>query len=180
MQVLILADRIETVPSRLTSTGKFVRNSYKVRPRLSQEFFLALTNWHFPFRVTLKRDAFPETMSRSVYRNHQLTESGAWGGKLLNISSRVEHLLSTLLPVSSLVPVATPSKSPPSICSLTHHKRIAEFTVSPRLRRSGGEELHSISYCEPVFHSFCFCAGKHVTPFSRECSLFHCLPLPRD
>ncbi len=35
---LILADQIETVPSSQTGTGQFVLNSYKVRPRLSQEF----------------------------------------------------------------------------------------------------------------------------------------------
>ena len=36
---LILADQIETVPSTQTGTGQFVLNSYKVRPRLSREFF---------------------------------------------------------------------------------------------------------------------------------------------
>ena len=35
---LILADRIETVPSAQIGTGQFVLNSYKVRPRLSREF----------------------------------------------------------------------------------------------------------------------------------------------
>ena len=35
---LILADQIETVPSRQTGTGQFVLNAYRVRPRLSQEF----------------------------------------------------------------------------------------------------------------------------------------------
>ena len=35
---LILADQIETVPSREIGTGQFVLNSYKVRPRLSKEF----------------------------------------------------------------------------------------------------------------------------------------------
>jgi hypothetical protein len=35
---LILADQIETVPSTQIGTGQFVLNSYKVRPRLSQEF----------------------------------------------------------------------------------------------------------------------------------------------
>jgi hypothetical protein len=35
---LILADQVESVPSTQTGTGQFVLNSYKVRPRLSQEF----------------------------------------------------------------------------------------------------------------------------------------------
>jgi GWxTD domain-containing protein len=35
---LILADQIETVPTAQIGTGQFVLNSYKVRPRLSQEF----------------------------------------------------------------------------------------------------------------------------------------------
>src|SRR5260370_5280510 len=35
---LILADRIETVPSAQIGTGQFVLNSYKVRPRLRQAF----------------------------------------------------------------------------------------------------------------------------------------------
>jgi len=35
---LILADQIERVASRQVGTGQFVLNSYKVRPRLSQEF----------------------------------------------------------------------------------------------------------------------------------------------
>jgi len=35
---LILADQIETVPAAQIGTGQFVLNSYKVRPRLSQEF----------------------------------------------------------------------------------------------------------------------------------------------
>jgi GWxTD domain-containing protein len=35
---IILADQIEAVPSREIGTGQFVLNSYKVRPRLSNEF----------------------------------------------------------------------------------------------------------------------------------------------
>jgi len=35
---LILADQIESVPTSQIGTGQFVLNSYKVRPRLSQEF----------------------------------------------------------------------------------------------------------------------------------------------
>ena len=35
---LILADQIEPVASRQVGAGQFVLNSYKVRPRLSQEF----------------------------------------------------------------------------------------------------------------------------------------------
>jgi len=41
---LILADQIERVASRQIGTGQFVLDSYKVRPRLSQEFSGAI-NW---------------------------------------------------------------------------------------------------------------------------------------
>jgi hypothetical protein len=103
---LILADQIETVASTQTGTGQFVLNSYKVRPRLSQEFsgtdklgiFLQLYN--------LKVDETSHKTSVSVVYRILKDQQEIWrmvetpdhlhqGGEQLTIER--------LIPVSSLV-----------------------------------------------------------------------------
>jgi GWxTD domain-containing protein len=104
---LILADQIETVPSSQTGSGQFVLNSYKVRPRLSQEFsstdklgiFLQLynlkldeashkTNVSVVYRIT--RD------QQEIWRAVETADHLHQGGEQLTIER--------LIPVASLVP----------------------------------------------------------------------------
>jgi GWxTD domain-containing protein len=104
---LILADQIETVPSSQTGTGQFVLNSYKVRPRLSQEFsstdklgiFLQLynlklddtlhkTNVSVAYRITKDQ--------QEIWRAVEAADHLHQGGEQLTIER--------YLPVASLVP----------------------------------------------------------------------------
>ena len=130
---LILADRIETVPSRLTSTGQFVLNSYKVRPRLSQEFFSTDKLGIFLQLYNLKLDETSHKTNVSVvYRitKHQQEISRTvetpdhlhQGGEQLTIER--------FIPVASLVP-GRYTIEVTAIDLLTNDTiiRIAEFTV---------------------------------------------------
>ncbi len=104
---LILADRIETVPSAQIGTGQFVLNSYKVRPRLGQEFlstdklgiFLQLynlklddashkTNVSVAYRITKDQ--------QEIWRTVETADHLHQGGEQLTIER--------LIPVASLVP----------------------------------------------------------------------------
>ena len=104
---LILADRIETVPSAQIATGQFVLNSYKVRPRLGQEFlstdklgiFLQLynlklddashkTNVSVAYRITKDQ--------QEIWRTVETADHLHQGGEQLTIER--------LIPVASLVP----------------------------------------------------------------------------
>ncbi len=130
---LILADQIETVPSRLTGTGQFVLNSYKVRPRLSQEFsstdklgiFLQLynlkldetshkTNVSVVYRITKDQ--------QEIWRTVETADHLHQGGEQLTIER--------LIPVASLVP-GRYTIEVTAIDLLTNDTiiRIAEFTV---------------------------------------------------
>jgi len=104
---LILADQIEKVASSQTGAGQFVLNSYKVRPRLSQEFwstdklgiFLQLynlkvddslhkTNVSVAYRITKDQ----QEIWRAVETDDHLHQ----GGEQLTIER--------MIPVASLVP----------------------------------------------------------------------------
>ncbi len=104
---LILADQIEAVPSSQTGSGQFVLNSYKVRPRLSQEFsstdklgiFLQLynlkldeashkTNVSVAYRITKDQ--------QEIWRMVETPDHLHQGGEQLTIER--------LIPVASLVP----------------------------------------------------------------------------
>ena len=104
---LILADQIETVPSRQTGTGQFVLNAYRVRPRLSQEFlstdklgiFLQLYN------LKLEENSHKTTVSvvyritkdqQEIWRLVETPDHLHQGGEQLTIER--------LIPAASLTP----------------------------------------------------------------------------
>ena len=104
---LILADQIETVPFGQTGTGQFVLNSYKVRPRLSQEFSTTDKLGIFLQLYNLKLDAASHKTNVSVAYRITKNQQEIWraveaadhlhqGGEQLTIER--------YLPVASLVP----------------------------------------------------------------------------
>jgi GWxTD domain-containing protein len=132
---LILADQIETVPSSQTGAGQFVLNSYKVRPRLSQEFsstdklgiFLQLynlkldetlhkTNVSVAYRITKDQ--------QEIWRAVETADHLHQGGEQLTIER--------YLPVVSLVP-GRYTIEVTAIDLLTKDTviRTADFTVKP-------------------------------------------------
>jgi GWxTD domain-containing protein len=132
---LILADQIESVPTSQIGTGQFVLNSYKVRPRLSQEFsntdklgiFLQLynlkldetshkTNVSVAYRIWKDR----QEIWRAVESSGQIRQ----GGEQLTIQR--------YLPVASLAPGRYTIEIT-AIDLLTNETviRTAGFTVKP-------------------------------------------------
>jgi GWxTD domain-containing protein len=132
---LILADQIETVPSTQSGSGQFVLNSYKVRPRLNQEFsgtdklgiFLQLynlkrdetlheTNVSVAYRITKDR--------QEIWRTVETADHLYQGGEQLTIER--------LIPVASLVP-GRYTIEVTAIDMLTNDTviRAADFTVLP-------------------------------------------------
>jgi GWxTD domain-containing protein len=132
---LILADQIEAVPSPQTGAGQFVLNSYRVRPRLSQEFsstdklgiFLQLynlkldeashkTNVSVAYRITKDH--------QEIWRTVETADHLHQGGEQLTIER--------LIPVASLVP-GRYTIEVTAIDLLTNDTviRAAEFTVKP-------------------------------------------------
>jgi GWxTD domain-containing protein len=104
---LILADQIEAVPSSQTGTGQFVLNSYRVRPRLSQEFSNADKLGIFLQLYNLKLDEASHKTNVSVAYRITKDQQEVWraletadhlhqGGEQLTIER--------LIPVASLVP----------------------------------------------------------------------------
>jgi len=144
---LILADQIETVPSRLTGTGQFVLNSYKVLPRLSQEFFSTDKLGIFLQLYNLKLDETSHKTNVSVVYRITKDQQEIWravetpdhlhqGGEQLTIER--------LFPVASLVP-GRYTIEVTAIDLLTNEAvvRTAEFTVksspptkSPEMNRA--------------------------------------------
>lgn len=104
---LILADQIETVPSTQTGTGQFVLNSYKVRPRLSQEFFSTDKLGIFLQLYNLKLDEASHKTNVSVVYRISRDQQEIWG-----MVETPDHLhqggeqltIERLIPVASLVP----------------------------------------------------------------------------
>jgi GWxTD domain-containing protein len=104
---LILADQIETIPSSQTGTGQFVLNSYKVRPRLSQEFLSTDKLGIFLQLYNLKLDEASHRTNVSVAYRITKDQEEIWrmvetpdhlhqGGEQLTIER--------LIPVASLTP----------------------------------------------------------------------------
>jgi GWxTD domain-containing protein len=104
---LILADQIETVPTSQTGTGQFVLNSYKVRPRLSQEFFSTDKLGIFLQLYNLRLDETSHKTNVSVVYRITKNQQEIWhmvetpdhlhqGGEQLTVER--------LLPVDSLAP----------------------------------------------------------------------------
>ena len=130
---LILADQIETVPSSQTGTGQFVLNSYKVRPRLSQEFLSTDKLGIFLQLYNLKLDEASHKTSVSVAYRITKDQLEIWqmvetpdhlhqGGEQLTIER--------LIPVASLAP-GRYSIEVTAIDLLTNDTviRAAQFTV---------------------------------------------------
>ena len=132
---LILADQIERVASRRIGTGQFVLDSYKVRPRLSQEFcgadklgiYLQLYNLKLDesshktkvsvaYRITKDR----EEVWRSVETEDHLHQSGE------------QLTIERFIPVSSLAP-GRYTIEVTAIDLLTNETviRSSDFTVKP-------------------------------------------------
>ena len=132
---LILADQIERVASRQIGTGQFVLDSYKVRPRLSQEFsgadklgiYLQLYNLKLDesshktkvsvaYRITKDR----EEVWRSVETEDHLHQSGE------------QLTIERFIPVSSLAP-GRYTIEVTAIDLLTNETviRSSDFTVKP-------------------------------------------------
>jgi GWxTD domain-containing protein len=104
---LILADQIETVPSSQTGAGQFVLNSYKVRPRLIQEFLSTDKLGIFLQLYNLKLDENSHKTNVSVAYRITMDQQEIWrmvetpdhlhqGGEQLTIER--------LIPVASLTP----------------------------------------------------------------------------
>ena len=130
---LILADQIETVPSSQTGAGQFVLNSYKVRPRLSQEFLSTDRSGIFLQLYNLKLDENSHKTNVSVVYRITKDQQEIWrmvetpdhlhqGGEQLTIER--------LIPVASLTP-GRYSIEVTAIDLLTNDTviRAAEFTV---------------------------------------------------
>jgi GWxTD domain-containing protein len=132
---LILADQIEKVPSSLTGAGQFVLNSYKVRPRLSQEFSSTDKLGIFLQLYNLKLDEASHKTSVSVVYRITKDQQEIWrtvetadhlhqGGEQLTIER--------LIPVASLAP-GRYTIEVTAIDLLTNDTviRTANFTVLP-------------------------------------------------
>jgi GWxTD domain-containing protein len=130
---LILADQIESVPTKQIGTGQFVLNSYKVRPRLSREFSSTDKLGIFLQLYNLKQD--PTTHKTNVSVAYRITKAQKeiWqaveppdqlhqGGEQLTIQR--------FLPVASLLP-GRYTIEVTAIDLLTNETvlRTAEFTV---------------------------------------------------
>jgi GWxTD domain-containing protein len=130
---LILADQIETVPSNQTGTGQFLLNSYKVHPRLSQEFSSADKLGIFLQLYNLKLDAVSHKTKVSVAYRITMDQQEIWravetpdhlhqGGEQLTVER--------FIPVASLAP-GRYSIEVTAIDLLTNDTviRTADFTV---------------------------------------------------
>jgi hypothetical protein len=104
---IILADQIQSVPSREIGTGQFVLNSYKVRPRLNKEFSSSEKLGIFVQLYNLKVDPTLHkthvSVAYRILRDHEEVWSGVetadhlrQGGEQLTIQR--------YLPVDSLAP----------------------------------------------------------------------------
>jgi GWxTD domain-containing protein len=104
---LILADQIESAPSTQVGSGQFVLNSYKVRPRLSQEFssgdklgiFLQLYNLKLDDATHKSNVSVVYRITKDqqeVWRTVETPEHLRQGGEQLTVER--------LIPVATLVP----------------------------------------------------------------------------
>lgn len=132
---LILADQIESVASSQLGTGQFVLNSYKVRPRLSQEFssndklgiFLQLYNLRVDESSHLTKVSVAYHITKDhqeIWRSLETADHLHQGGEQLTVER--------LIPVTSLAP-GRYSLEVTAIDLLTNDTviRSADFTVKP-------------------------------------------------
>ena len=104
---LILADQIEAVPTAQIGTGQFVLNSYKVRPRLSQEFSSTDKLGIFLQLYNLKLDEASHKTNVSVAYRITKDHQEIW--RAVETSDRVHQggeqlTIQRYLPVASLAP----------------------------------------------------------------------------
>jgi GWxTD domain-containing protein len=134
---LILADQIESVSSRQVGTGQFVLDSYKVRPRLSQEFSGADKLGIYLQLYNLKLDETSHKTKVSVAYRIRKDQQEVWrametgdhlhqGGEQLTIER--------LIPVSALA-AGRYTIEVTAIDLLTNETviRSSDFTVKPTL-----------------------------------------------
>jgi GWxTD domain-containing protein len=132
---LILADQIKIVPSSQTGTGQFVLDSYRVRPRLSQEFSSPDKLGIFLQLYNLKRDETSHKINVSVAYRVTKDQQEIWravetadhlhqGGEQLTIER--------LIPAAPLLP-GRYTIEVTAIDLLTNDTviRTADFTVKP-------------------------------------------------
>ena len=132
---LILADQIQTVPSSHTGTGQFVLDSYKVRPRLSQEFSSTEKLGVFLQLYNLKRDETSHKTNVSVAYRITKDQQEIW--RAVETADRL-HQGSEQLTIERLIPVASllPGRYAIEVTAidlLTNYTviRTADFTVKP-------------------------------------------------
>ena len=132
---LILADQIQTVPSSQTGTGQFVLDSYKVRPRLSQEFASTEKLGVFLQLYNLKRDETSHKTNVSVAYRITKDQQEIW--RAVETADR-PHQGGEQLTIERLIPVAPllPGRYTIEVTAidlLTNYTviRAADFTVKP-------------------------------------------------
>lgn len=132
---LILADQIQTVPSSQTGTGQFVLDSYKVRPRLSQEFSSSEKLGVFLQLYNLKRDETSHKTNVSVAYRVTKDQQEIW--RAVETADRL-HQGGEQLTIERLIPVAPllPGRYTIEVTAIDLHTnytviRTADFTVKP-------------------------------------------------
>lgn len=132
---LILADQIQTVPSSQTGTGQFVLDSYKVRPRLSQEFASTEKLGVFLQLYNLKRDETSHKTNVSVAYRITKDQQEVW--RAVETADRLHQggeqlTIERLIPVTPLLP-GRYTIEVTAIDLLTNYTviRTADFTVKP-------------------------------------------------
>jgi GWxTD domain-containing protein len=132
---LILADQIEPVSSSQAGTGQFVLNSYRVRPRLSQEFTSADKLGIFLQLYNLKLDETSHKTNVSVAYRITKDQQEIWRAVETpdHLHKAGEQLtIERLIPVAPLVP-GRYTIEVTAIDLLTNETviRTADFTVKP-------------------------------------------------
>lgn len=132
---LILADQIGSVPTTQIASGQFVLNSYKVRPRLSQEFSSTDKLGIFLQLYNLKLDANTHKTNVSVAYRIKKDQQEIW--REVETSDQVKQggeqiTIQRYLPVASLAPGRYTIELT-AIDLLTNDTviRTADFTVKP-------------------------------------------------
>ena len=146
---IILADQIETVPTAQLGTGQFVLGSYKVRPRLSQEFSSADKLGIFLQLYNLKLDETSHKTNLSVAYRITKDHQEIW--RAVETSDRVHQggeqlTIERYLPVASLSP-GRYAVEVIAIDLLTNQTitRTADFTLLPAPVKPAGTVRPPIS-----------------------------------
>lgn len=132
---LILAEQIESVPTSQIGTGQFVLNSYKVRPRLSQEFSNPDKLGFFLQLYNLKLDETSHKTNVSVAYRIRKDQQEIW--RAVESSGQIRQggeqlTIQRYLPVASLA-AGRYTIEITAIDLLTNETviRTADFTVKP-------------------------------------------------